>query len=97
VQNQSAAVGSDYALSPTLLTDFRFGFLAYHVDENKFDVGTTPALNDGLPNLNASAFDTSGSPAYNVQDGSISNFGSQNCNCPLKRERTGPATQQQLD
>lgn len=84
VQNQSAAVGFDYALNATLLTDFRFGFLAYHVDENKFDAGTTPALNDGLPNLNTGVFDTSGSPTYNVQDGSISNFGSQNCNCPLK-------------
>jgi carboxypeptidase family protein/TonB-dependent receptor-like protein len=84
VQNQSAAVGFDYAFNASLLTDFRFGFLAYHVDENKFDAGTAPALNDGLPNLNTGAFDTSGSPTYNVQDGSISNFGSQNCNCPLK-------------
>jgi Carboxypeptidase regulatory-like domain/TonB dependent receptor len=84
VQNQSAAVGFDYALNSNLFTDFRFGFLAYHVNENKFDAGTTPALNDGLPNLNTGAFDTSGSPTYNVNDGSISNFGSQNCNCPLK-------------
>jgi hypothetical protein len=84
VQNQSAAVGFDYALSTTLLTDFRFGFLAYHVNENKIDAGTEPALADGLPNLNTGTFDTSGSPTYNVNDGSISNFGEQNCNCPLK-------------
>jgi hypothetical protein len=84
VQNQSAAVGFDYALNANLFTDFRFGFLAYHVDENKFDAGTTPALNDGLPNLNTGTFDTSGSPTYNVSDGSIANFGSQGCNCPLK-------------
>jgi Carboxypeptidase regulatory-like domain/TonB dependent receptor len=84
VQNQSAAVGFDYALNSNLFTDFRFGFLAYHVNENKFDAGTTPALNDGLPNLNTGTFDTSGSPTYNVSDGSISNFGSQGCNCPLK-------------
>ena len=84
VQNQSAAVGFDYALNSNLFTDFRFGFLAYHVNENKFDAGTTPALNDGLPNLNTGTFDTSGSPTYNVTDGSISNFGSQGCNCPLK-------------
>jgi len=84
VQNQSAAVGFDYALNASLLTDFRFGFLAYHVNENKFDAGTTPALNAGLPNLNTGTFDTSGSPTYNINDGSISNFGEQGCNCPLK-------------
>jgi hypothetical protein len=84
VQNQSATVGFDYALNANLFTDFRFGFLAYHVNENKFDAGTTPALNDGLPNLNTGTFDTSGSPTYNVSDGSIANFGSQGCNCPLK-------------
>lgn len=84
VQNQSAAVGFDYALNPSLFTDFRFGFLAYHVNEDKIDAGTDPATVDGLPNLNTGTFDTSGSPTYNVNDGSISNFGSQNCNCPLK-------------
>jgi Carboxypeptidase regulatory-like domain len=84
VQNQSAAVGFDLALNANLMTDFRFGFLAYHVNENKIDAGTTPALNDGLPNLNTGTFSTSGSPTYDVTDGSISNFGEQNCNCPLK-------------
>ncbi len=84
VQNQSAAVGFDYALNANLLTDFRFGFLAYHVSENKYDAGTTPATAAGLPNLNTGTFDTSGSPTYNVNDGSISNFGEQSCNCPLK-------------
>lgn len=84
VQNQSAAVGFDYAVNANLLTDFRFGFLAYHVNENKFDAGTTPAAAAGLPNLNTGTYDTSGSPTYNINDGSISNFGSQGCNCPLK-------------
>jgi hypothetical protein len=84
VQNQSAAIGFDDAVRTSLLTDFRFGFLAYHVNENKFDAGSAPALADGLPNLNTGTFDTSGSPTYNVNDGSISNFGEQGCNCPLK-------------
>lgn len=70
----------NYALNANLLTNF---------DENKFDAGTTPALNDGLPNLNTGTFDTSGSPTYKVQDGSIANFGSQNCNCPLKENLGG--------
>jgi hypothetical protein len=82
-QNQSAALGLDYALSSSLLTDVRFGFLAYHVAENKYDAGTAPARAAGILNLNTAAGDTSGSPTYNVEDGSISNFGDQGCNCPL--------------
>jgi hypothetical protein len=84
VQNQSAAAGFDDALSASLLTDFRFGFLDYHVSENKIDNGTAPATADGIPNLNTGLLNSSGSPTYNVTDGSISNFGTQGCNCPLK-------------
>ncbi|HTW46319.1 MAG TPA: TonB-dependent receptor [Acidobacteriaceae bacterium] len=82
-QNQSAAAGFDWAISPHLLTDFRFGFLDYHVDENMLGYGTNPAAAIGLPNLNQGTLDTSGSPTYNVEDGSISSFGTQGCNCPL--------------
>lgn len=82
VQNQSAALGADWAINPTLLTDLRFGFLSYHVSENKLSAGTTPATAAGIPNLNTAA-DSSGLPTLNVTDGSISNFGNQNCNCPL--------------
>jgi hypothetical protein len=83
VQNQSAAAGFDDALSATLLTDFRFGFLDYHVSENKIDNGTAPATADGIANLNTGLLESSGSPTYNVTDGSISPFGNQGCNCPL--------------
>ena len=84
VQNQSAATGFDYAINSSLLTDFRFGFLDYHVSENKYDAGTQPATALGLPNLNTGSADTSGSPSFNIVDGSISNFGDQFCNCPLQ-------------
>ncbi|WP_263384652.1 TonB-dependent receptor [Granulicella arctica] len=83
VQNQSAAIGLDYALSGSVLTDVRAGFLAYHVAENKLDAGTNPASALGIPNLNTGSFDTSGLPTFNVTDSSITNFGSQGCNCPL--------------
>lgn len=83
VQNQSAATGLDYALSSSLLTDFRFGFLSYHVAENKIDNGASPATVDGLANLNTGLLNSSGSPTYNVTDGTISPFGNQGCNCPL--------------
>jgi len=82
-QNQSVALGADWALNPSLLTDMRFGFLDYHIAENKIDVGTTPATAIGLLNLNTTAPGATGSPTYDVEDGSISNFGTQGCNCPL--------------
>ncbi len=82
-QNQSAALGVDYALSAALLTELRFGFLDYHISDNKFTVGTAPAAANGIPNLNTGAFDTTGSPSYTIEDGSLSNFGNQGCNCPL--------------
>src|SRR6266851_6094466 len=81
VQNQSVAVGADYVVNTSLLTDFRFGFFSYHVSENKFS-GGTPATAAGIPNLNTLP-DTSGLPSFNISDSSISNFGNQNCNCPL--------------
>jgi hypothetical protein len=83
VQNQSLAAGFDWALKANLLTDLRFGFLDYHVSDNKFDTGTTPATAAGIPNLNNGQTDTSGSPTYNFADNSVGNFGNQNCNCPL--------------
>lgn len=82
-QNQSAAAGFDWAIRPSLLTDFRFGFMDYHISENMLGYGTNPAAAIGLPNLNQGTLDTSGNPTYNVEDGSISNFGTQGCNCPL--------------
>jgi hypothetical protein len=81
VQNQSAALGMDWAVNPTLLTDVRAGFLSYHVSENKLTAGQTPAANAGIPNLNT-APDSSGLPNIQMTD-SVSNFGNQSCNCPL--------------
>jgi hypothetical protein len=81
VQNQSAALGADYVVNASLLTDVRLGFFSYHVSENKFS-GGTPATAAGIPNLNTLP-DTGGLPSFNISDNSISNFGNQNCNCPL--------------
>ena len=86
-QNQSAAAGLDWAIRTNLLTDLRFGFLNYRISNNKFDAGTTPALNIGLPNLNTGAPGTDGSPDYVPTDGSVSSFGAVGtsvCNCPLR-------------
>ncbi len=84
VQNQNVSAGFDWAVRSNLLTDFRFGLLKYHVAENKFDAGTAPALAAGIPNSNTGVFGTDGSPTINITgDSSISQFGTQGCNCPL--------------
>ena len=81
VQNQSATVGLDFAVKPTLLTDLRVGFLSYHVAESKFP-GEITATQLGIPNLNT-APDTGGSSSFSFNNGAVSNLGNQNCNCPL--------------
>lgn len=62
-QDQSAALGADWALNANLLTDFRFGFLDYHIVENKFDNGADPATAIGIPNLNTIEPGASGASA----------------------------------
>jgi Carboxypeptidase regulatory-like domain/TonB dependent receptor len=48
--NQSGAAGFSYSLSPSLSTDFRFGYLRYHLDMDAPDFGTNPLLNASSPN-----------------------------------------------
>jgi hypothetical protein len=92
VRNQSLATGFDYTLSPTLLTDFRFGYFRYHVQTAPGGVGTTPATDAGIPGLNMGTLYTSGMPyfAVNSPGTQLFSFGyalGQNseiqCNCPL--------------
>ena len=87
-RDQSIASGFDYALNTTLLTDFRFGYVRYHVNVIPNGFGTTPATDIGIPGLNLNSF-SSGQPAYLIGDsggdgtdtgkvsstGGISNFG----------------------
>ena len=48
--NQSGAAGFSYSLTPSLSTDFRFGYLRYHLDMDAPDFGTYPLLNPSNPN-----------------------------------------------
>jgi len=87
-RDQSIASGFDYALGSTLLTDFRFGYVRYHVNVIPNGFGTTPATDIGIPGLNLDPL-SSGQPAYFVgesggdgqdtgaisKSGGISNFG----------------------
>ena len=47
--NQSGATGFSYSFGSSLLTDFRFGYLRYHLDMNAPDFGTYPLVNSGSP------------------------------------------------
>ena len=91
VKNRSVAAGFDYALSSSLLTDFRFGFFQYNPHSTKFDANVAAATALGLPLLNTSDPSTGGLPGF-FFDGTLSNFGEGldigRCNCPLtERER----------
>ncbi len=94
-RDQSAVGGADIALNPRLLTDFRAGYLRYHVQTSKFDGTQDLATQVGIPGLNLGTTFTSGSPAFymnnanssnNNNDG-LQNFGSglnvNACNCEL--------------
>src|SRR5690242_19875773 len=89
VRNQSLATGFNYTFSPTLLTDFRFGYMRYHVQVTPGGLGTTPAKDAGIPGLNLDDFYTSGMPAFEIASPGTSNFAFgyslcvNQCNCPL--------------
>src|SRR5258708_2982776 len=95
VRNQSLATGFDYTFSPTLLTDFRFGYMRYHVDVAPGGIGTTPAKDAGIPGLNQGDQFTTGMPfflAYTATSGGSDDskdlrlgysLGANQCNCPL--------------
>lgn len=87
-RNQSLALGATYALNPTLITDFRFGFYRYRIRVQPNGVGTTPATDAGFPGLNLGTPETSGMPAFYIGGVAGFNFGYalgvNQCNCPLK-------------
>jgi hypothetical protein len=93
-RNQNAVAGMDIALNPKLLTDFRLGWIRYHVKTTKYDGSSDLATQLGIPGLNIPGQPfTDGAPAFyadnasgNAGDG-LSPVGSalnvNACNCPL--------------
>ena len=75
--NQSVAAGWTYTLSPTLVNEFRFGYMRYHVTDVPNGYGTQPATQAGIPGLNLDDTYTSGMPAFEIQNpgGSVGNSG----------------------
>jgi Carboxypeptidase regulatory-like domain/TonB dependent receptor len=88
--NDSVAVGADFAISNTLITDVRFGYYRYNIGDNKNDQSVAFASNVGIPGLNINDPITGGAPDFNVTspgNTGQNNFGDglavSRCNCPL--------------
>jgi hypothetical protein len=92
--NQSIAGGWTYTASATLINEFRFGFLHYHVTDVPNGVGSSPATAAGIPGLNRDNFFTSGLPYFDIrQQNTAGSAGTDDkvgysldvnaCNCPL--------------
>ncbi len=92
--NQSIAGGWTYTASATLINEFRFGFLHYHVTDVPNGVGSSPATAAGIPGLNLDNFYTSGLPYFDIrQQNNTASAGTDAklgyaldvnaCNCPL--------------
>jgi hypothetical protein len=86
--NQSVAIGWTNTISPTLINEFRFGWMRYHVFDVPNGFGTSPAADAGIPGLNLDKTYTSGLPYFNIpspNDGFQLGYslGANQCNCPL--------------
>jgi hypothetical protein len=86
--NQSIAMGWTYTASATLVNEFRFGWMRYHVFDVPNGYGTDPAAAAGIPGLNLDKTYTSGLPAFNIDTPHDTaqlgySLGVNQCNCPL--------------
>ena len=90
VRNQSIAYGFDYTWSPTLVTDFRFGFFRYKVNVLPFDFGKNTATDVGVSGLNLDPFSSGLFAGFVNGPVGAFNFGSglgvNRCNCPLEQD-----------
>jgi hypothetical protein len=91
VRNQSVAYGFDYSWSPTLVTDFRFGFFRYKVNVLPFDYLKKTAEEAGIKGLNLNDFSSGLFAGFVNGNGTRDiNFGSglgvNRCNCPLDQD-----------
>lgn len=85
----SIAAGADYVVSPSLFTDFRFGFFRYFIVQLPNTFGTNGAKAAGIPGLNNDVA-SNDMPTFVINDygSSLFKFGDgllTNCNCPLNQ------------
>jgi len=87
-RNQSLAAGWTSTVSPTLVNEFRLGYMRYYVSDVPNGFGTQPALQAGIPGLNLDKTYTSGMPYFDINNPSNDAklgyaLGVNQCNCPL--------------
>jgi hypothetical protein len=90
---QSIAIGWTSTLSATMVNEFRFGWMRYHVFDVPNGYGTDPATAAGIPGLNLDKTYTSGLPYFDVPTPNDSMqlgyaLGVNQCNCPLTQTET---------
>lgn len=91
--NQSLAIGWTSTINPTLINEFRFGWMKYHVFDVPNGYGTDPATQAGIPGLNLDKTYTSGMPYFDINapnnDYKLGYaLGVNQCNCPLTQTET---------
>jgi len=90
--NESLASGMDIAINEHLLTDWRFGYYRYHVQDSKYS--TAELANAwGIPGINTGNAFTAGAPGWQIKfpfSGTQPVFGAglniNRCNCPLDED-----------
>lgn len=89
--NESIAAGWTHTASASLINEFRFGYMRYHVNDVPNGYGSTPATAAGIPGLNVSQI-TSGMPYFEIDDplSTTTSLGyalgnNTQCNCPLQQ------------
>jgi hypothetical protein len=89
--DDSAAVGTDYVFSPTLVADLRLGYLRYNINDQKNDQTAEAGSALGLTDVNTGLTTTGGLPAFAINTlagGSTQplygdGLNISRCNCPL--------------
>ena len=88
--NESIAAGWTHTASVTLINEFRFGYMRYHVTDVPNGYGSQPASAAGAPGLNLDNTYTSALPYFELDNpaGATTSIGyalgnNTHCNCPL--------------
>ncbi len=90
--DDSVAFGWTHTTSPTLVNEFRFGFMRYFVFDVPGGYGTQPAKQAGIPGMNLDTTYTSGMPYFDISDPGAPDYqlgyalGDNGCNCPLTED-----------
>jgi hypothetical protein len=90
---QSVALGWTTTISATMVNEFRFGWMKYHVFDVPNGYGTDPAQTAGIPGLNLDKTYTSGLPYFDIPTSNDAMqlgyaLGVNQCNCPLTQTET---------